>query len=213
MTVAEDLEILRNTIGSASGTTHGRMESALDAIHRLISALAETTATELTSTDNAIARFDGTEGALQDSAASVNNSGDITGRNLVATVSVFTGNDFSFDEESDSPQLNQVASAVDSATGYHMIVKAQSCTGATSTGGDLRLKGGTGTSANGATQILDTSNNPVVEVGGTDETLGFYGETPTAKPEITGETSDPVAISIAAALATLGLATDSHTEP
>jgi hypothetical protein len=45
------------------------MESALDAIHRLISALAETTATELTSTDNAIARFDGTEGALQDSAA------------------------------------------------------------------------------------------------------------------------------------------------
>jgi hypothetical protein len=84
---------------------------------------------------------------------------------------VFTGNDFSFDEESDSPQLNQVASAVDSATGYHMILKAQSCTGATSTGGDLRLKGGAGTSANGATQLMDASNNVLLQAGPADNAL------------------------------------------
>ena len=89
------------------------------------------------STDNAIVRFDGVTGKLiQNSSVLLTDSGNINFESTVVT-----------------PELSQTDDTIASATGDTLTVQAQNATGATSTGGDLHLTSGTGTSTDGEVEV------------------------------------------------------------
>lgn len=58
-----------------------------------------------------------------------------------------------------SPALFQDDQTTASTNGQHLLVQGQNATGATSTGGDLRLRSGTGTTASGALRLYAGANN------------------------------------------------------
>jgi len=70
----------------------------------------------------------------------------LTVADAVATLSLTT---FQFERGVASPVIAQETDTAGSATGDTLTIQAQSCSGATSTGGDLVHKAGTGTSASG----------------------------------------------------------------
>lgn len=109
-----------------------------------------------------------------------------------------------------NPIVRQSDIATASATGQPLIVHAQNAIGTTSNGGDLLLRAGTGTTANGSARIQNgTTDRIVVNPTG----IGFFGATPVARPNVTGSRADPtqaLANLLAALGATsLGLITDS----
>lgn len=95
------------------------------------------------------------------------------------------------------------------ATGDQTIFSAMDCTGTTSTGGDLIVASGTGTTANGSVKI-NSGSTTRIQANGTG--LGFFNATPIAKPTVTGAKGGNAALaSLLTQLVSLGLITDSST--
>lgn len=213
MTVATELATLLQLIGTG---TEGREDQRFTAVYNVLAALAETTATELTTVDNTVPRFDGTEGALQTSSVVVDDSDNVSGIGTLTTTGAATiggaagiAGGITFTKTAASVGLSQTAEDTASTDGEDMPIVAQTAGGATSTGGTAYLQGGTGTTANGGAELRDSSGTAVVAVGATDDTLGFYNATPAAKPTVTGSAASNAAlISLLSELETLGLITD-----
>jgi hypothetical protein len=169
-------------------------EAALD---RVVNAEGSAGAGE--STDHAIARFDGTDGALQDSAASVDDSGAVVCTGVI------------FPASAEAPTVSQADQTVDSTNGENAGLVAQSATGDTSDGGDAYIQPGTGTGSDGSGQVRNAAGEVLVRV--LDDKIAFYNGTPTvAQQTVTGLTTDPAVINLFAALEALGLIVDGHTE-
>jgi hypothetical protein len=64
-----------------------------------------------------------------------------------------------FDDTVTSPSINQADDTNNGITGDTFTIRAQDCSGTTTTGGDLHLRPGTGTLINGALEIQDGYGN------------------------------------------------------
>jgi hypothetical protein len=79
----------------------------------------------------------------------------------------------------DSWTMIQSSTAVSSATGKTMFIRAQASTGTGGIGGDVSIHGGYGTSTYGGV-VLNAYNTPRIKIDGTG--IGFFGVTPVARP-------------------------------
>jgi hypothetical protein len=94
---------------------------------------------------------------------------------------------------------NQANRTTNSATGAKTTIRAQTCTGTTSIGGELELCSGSGTSTDGIISLKPGGGNVMIQCG--EDTIGFFGNTPVLKP-----TGVPItAAGVHAALVDLGL--------
>jgi hypothetical protein len=175
MTVATELTALVQLIGTS---TDERVMQALTHVHTILSALAETTATELTTVDNTIARFSGTEGAIQESSVVIDDSENMSGVGTFGCTGAATlgstcslGGDVTFTAAVVTPTITQTADATESVTADDMGMIAQTASGATSTGGSAFVQGGTGTSTNGAAELRDSAGTALLRAGPADDNL------------------------------------------
>ncbi len=122
---------------------------------------------------------------------------DITG-DVTITGTLGLTDDVTFTTATDTPTISQADET--GTTGDAMTIQAQNATGGSSTGGDLDLLAGTGTTADGSVNIGSGSTR--IETDGTG--IGFFGVTPVARPDVSVDTS----AAIRAALVSLGLITD-----
>jgi hypothetical protein len=70
-----------------------------------------------------------------------------------------------------TPAINQADVVTASATGNNLTIRAQNATGATSTGGDLILSPGTGTSANGSINLNGVATSTTAPAAGAGQAL------------------------------------------
>ncbi len=131
----------------------------------------------------------------------------VTRIQVTSSVIAVVVSDFRFDTATTNPVFRQNPTSTASTTGQRLTVAAQDATGATSTGGDLDLRPGAGTTA-GGTGNLKTGGG-TARFSWNDTGIGF-GVTPIAKPTVTGSRGGNAALASAlTALANLGLLTDS----
>lgn len=109
-----------------------------------------------------------------------------------------------------SPVIWQANQTTASTNGQKLWVHAQNATGATSTGGALDLGPGSGTTAGGLGRLI--SGSGAGRVSWNDTGLGFYGQTPIAKPSygVANATTQNQIDGLYSALGTLGLITDNR---
>ncbi len=86
---------------------------------------------------------------------------------------------FGFVSTVTNPVFRQGDDATNSATGDTLSIRAQDCTGTTTTGGALDIRPGTGTSTNGLGRLLNGSTQRFAWNG---TGIGFYATTPVAQP-------------------------------
>lgn len=86
-----------------------------------------------------------------------------------------------------SPLIRQADLTTNSATGQTLTIHAQNETGTTSTGGDLVLASGTGTSAAGSVYL---KTGGTARFQGNNTGIGFYGATPVAQASRATQLSD-----------------------
>jgi hypothetical protein len=143
-------------------------------------------------------------------------AGDVTIINGASTNTTFssTGVTFSmqtvqFVANQTNCIIKQADNTTNSATAATLTVRAANATGTTSTGGDLIVASGTGTTANGNVKI-NSGSTTRIQANGTG--LGFFAATPVAKPTVTGAKGGNAALaSLLTQLVSLGLITDSST--
>lgn len=111
-----------------------------------------------------------------------------------------------------APTITQDDTTAGSGTGKPMLLRAQSCTGATSTGGALDVGPGAGSSVGGLGRLMSGGTTPgggSARFSWNNTGLSFFGATCAAKPTITGSRGGNAALaSLLTELATLGLITD-----
>lgn len=206
MTLAADIEVIRNYIGTDTET---RVMLALARVANALETISETTTTELTTVDNTIPRFSGTAGVLQAGQTLEDDSGNVTvAAALTVTGAVGLGGDITFTAATATPTISQTLTATASATGAPLGLIAQVASGATSTGGAVFMQPGTGTSANGAAEIRSADATARIIV----DTDGEITVVPNTVPNITGLTTDAALIQLLTALAGFGWITDNHVE-
>jgi hypothetical protein len=106
-------------------------------------------------------------GNSSDTAVLINNSSDlitlkVANSNVLtvsSTVSEFLTQRIRFDSTVASPGILQEDDATGSITGDTLIINAQNATGVTATGGELHLRSGTGTTANGVLRLYNGATN------------------------------------------------------
>lgn len=121
---------------------------------------------------------------------------------------VWTATKARFDSGAATPELGQMDVTTNSATGQALDFHAQNATGTTSIGGEMKIRGGTGTSTGGATSIRTAAGTIRIKVD--DTGIGFFNGATAAKPTVTGSRGANAALaSLLTALAGLGLLVDS----
>lgn len=143
-------------------------------------------------------------------------AGDVTIINGVSTNTTFSSTSVTFTMQTVQFTANQTNcifkqadNTTNSATAATLTVRAANATGTTSTGGDLIVASGTGTTANGSVKI-NSGSTTRIQANGTG--LGFFNATPIAKPTVTGAKGGNAALaSLLTQLVSLGLITDSST--
>lgn len=109
-----------------------------------------------------------------------------------------------------APAFKMADETANSATGQPVTFTGQACTGTTSTGGAVILKGTAGTSAEGEVSIQSSGGTKWFRSNATG--FAFHNTAPVAKPTVTGSRGGNVALGDALTkLASLGLLTDSTT--
>ena len=116
----------------------------------------------VSSTDEAIARFNGTSGQVQNSVNGpfVSDSGLLTLKSNIA-----------FDAANSAPGIYQDDNTTNGATAAALTIQAQDATGTSSTGAALNLKPGSGTLANGVLNLQDGDANTIATIN--EEGLGL----------------------------------------
>jgi uncharacterized protein DUF5907 len=114
-----------------------------------------------------------------------------------------------------APVITQAINTGGSATGRKLTLSAQSCTGATSVGGDLDCYPGAGTSAGGLARLMSGGTTPgggSARLSWNNTGISFFGATCVAQQTVTGSRGGNVALgNLITALANMGLIVDSST--
>ncbi|MEJ8671866.1 hypothetical protein WKI71_36535 [Streptomyces sp. MS1.AVA.1] len=161
------------------------------------------------STDNAVARFDGTTGLLiQNSTVTIGDDGSVT---ITGTVNV-TG-DLTLQGTGKAYRFRRSGSALDlDATGVDLLISNFSGTAFDGTQRSyFRLSADAqNVQVAGKVEFVEGLYGATRHVlDGTANTIGFHGATPIAKQTVSGATGGNAALeSLVTALATLGLITD-----
>lgn len=148
--------------------------------------------------DGYVATYSATDGyweAMQPSSGSFTAGGDLTGSSSSQQVVALTGSAgtlpiastaaiLEWTNATTNPTLHQADNTTNSATAQSLAIQAQNATGTTSTGGNLILESGTGTSSNGS----------VVIKTGANDTLTITDTVTTIKTIATVQNGDPTGL-------------------
>lgn len=107
---------------------------------------------------------------------------------IAASASTLLANVLRFDSTTASPVFHQADDATNSVTGDILSIRAQDCTGTTTTGGSLVMRPGTGTSAHGALRLRNGAGTDRFVINTTG--IGFFAATPVAQAADPGALTD-----------------------
>lgn len=127
---------------------------------------------------------------LLSSGSGTSSAGKIRLKSAGTTVLIVGSNTLSFNQGTSAPAFGQIDQTANSTNGQKLIIASQNATGTTSTGGDLQINSGTGTTTAGKLTLLAGAT---VRFTANATGIAFYAGTPVAQASRVGQLTDSTA--------------------